>query len=67
MVPTAAVSGWYFAHPDAKYFGVAKIERDHVADYAARKGMSLRRWNTGWRPTLNYDADATERAAVTAA
>lgn len=67
MVPTAAVSGWYFAHPDAKYFGVAKIERDQVADYAARKGMSLTEMERWLAPNLNYDPDAADRAAVTAA
>ncbi len=67
MVPTAAVSGWYFAHPDAKYFGVAKIERDQVADYAARKGMSLSEMERWLAPNLNYDPDAADRAAVTAA
>lgn len=41
MFPTAAVSGLYFAHPDAHYFGVGKIQKDQVADYAARKNMSL--------------------------
>ena len=41
MWPGAAVSGWYFAHPDAKYFAVAKIDRDQVQNYAARKGWDL--------------------------
>jgi 5-methyltetrahydrofolate--homocysteine methyltransferase len=41
MVPTAAVSGLYLAHPDARYFAVGKIGRDQVADYAARKGESI--------------------------
>ena len=41
MVPTAAVSGLYFAHPESKYFGLGKIERDQVQDYAKRKGMSI--------------------------
>jgi 5-methyltetrahydrofolate--homocysteine methyltransferase len=39
MTPTAAVAGWYFSHPEARYFGVGKIGRDQVADYARRKGM----------------------------
>ena len=38
MLPTAAVSGFYFAHPDAQYFAVGKIEQDQVQDYAKRKG-----------------------------
>lgn len=41
MWPGAAVSGWYFAHPDAKYFAVAKIDHDQVQNYAARKGWDL--------------------------
>ncbi len=41
MLPTAAVSGWYFSHPESKYFGVGKINRDQVEDYARRKGMTL--------------------------
>src|SRR6185369_4936880 len=38
MLPTAAVSGFYFAHPEARYFAVGKIERDQIEDYARRKG-----------------------------
>ncbi len=41
MHPASSVSGWYFGHPDAKYFAVGKLERDQVADYAARKAMPL--------------------------
>lgn len=41
MFPAASVSGWYFAHPEAKYFGVGKINKDQVTDYAVRKGMSV--------------------------
>ncbi len=47
MEPAAAVSGWYFAHPDARYFGVGKIGEDQLESIAARKGMALdemRRW-----------------------
>jgi 5-methyltetrahydrofolate--homocysteine methyltransferase len=47
MLPTAAVSGLYFAHPKSHYFGIGKIQKDQVADYAKRKGMSLQeteRW-----------------------
>lgn len=47
MYPTAAVSGWYFSHPDSKYFGVGKISKDQVQDYAKRKVMtteSVERW-----------------------
>ena len=58
MVPTAAVSGWYFAHPQAHYFSVGKIGRDQLEDYAHRKGLSrtiMERWLT---PNLGYEADA---------
>lgn len=41
MLPTASVSGWYFAHPDSRYFGVAKISQEQVEDYATRKGISI--------------------------
>ncbi len=41
MLPTASVSGWYFAHPEARYFGVAKINQEQVEDYAKRKGVSI--------------------------
>ncbi|HYE51521.1 MAG TPA: vitamin B12 dependent-methionine synthase activation domain-containing protein, partial [Azospirillaceae bacterium] len=67
MYPTAAVSGFYFAHPEAKYFGVGKIERDQVADYARRKGMDLATMERWLMPNLNYDPEAENRAAVAAA
>ena len=41
MYPTAAVSGFYFSHPESKYFGLGKITKEQVEDYAIRKGMSL--------------------------
>ena len=41
MMPTAAVSGFYFSHPQSQYFAVGKIDKDQVADYAARKGWDL--------------------------
>jgi 5-methyltetrahydrofolate--homocysteine methyltransferase len=56
MFPTAAVSGWYFGHPDAAYFGLGKIERDQVEDYARRKGMSLHEMERWLLPNLNYEA-----------
>ncbi|EIJ41550.1 5-methyltetrahydrofolate--homocysteine methyltransferase [Beggiatoa alba B18LD] len=55
MYPTAAVSGWYFSHPDARYFGVGKIERDQVANYAERKGMSLEIAEKWLAPNLGYE------------
>ncbi|MCP4414455.1 MAG: methionine synthase, partial [Gammaproteobacteria bacterium] len=41
MTPTAAVSGWYFSHPEAGYFGVGKVGKDQIHDYAGRKGMTV--------------------------
>ena len=55
MYPAAAVSGFYFSHPDSKYFGLGKIEKDQVEDYARRKGMSLQEIEKWLSPTLSYD------------
>ncbi len=55
MLPTAAVSGWYFWRPESAYFGVGKIERDQVEDYARRKGMDLATAERWLAPNLNYD------------
>ncbi len=52
MYPASSVSGWYFAHPDSKYFGVGKIEKDQLEDYAKRKGMSLDEATRWLRPIL---------------
>jgi len=54
MLPTAAVSGFYFSHPQSRYFAVGKIERDQVADYAHRKGMDLATAERWLAPNLNY-------------
>jgi 5-methyltetrahydrofolate--homocysteine methyltransferase len=56
MYPASTVSGWYFANPESKYFGVGKIEKDQVMDYAARKGMPLEEVERWLRPVLEYDA-----------
>jgi 5-methyltetrahydrofolate--homocysteine methyltransferase len=55
MLPTAAVSGWYFAHPDSHYFAVGKIDRDQVQDYARRKGMDIATVQRWLGPNLGYD------------
>jgi 5-methyltetrahydrofolate--homocysteine methyltransferase len=56
MLPAASVSGWYFSHPDAKYFGVGKIAKDQVEDYARRIGKSLSYTERWLAPVLNYEA-----------
>ena len=53
MYPTAAVSGYYFAHPEAKYFGLAKIDRDQIADYATRRGIPLAEAERWLNPLIN--------------
>ena len=55
MTPTAAVSGWYFWHPQARYFGVGKIGRDQVEDYARRKGMTVADAERWLAPNLGYE------------
>jgi 5-methyltetrahydrofolate--homocysteine methyltransferase len=54
MLPAASVSGYYFWHPQSQYFGVGKIERDQVEDYAARKGMDLASVERWLSPNLSY-------------
>jgi 5-methyltetrahydrofolate--homocysteine methyltransferase len=54
MWPGSSVSGLYFSHPESFYFGVGKIERDQVEDYAARKGMSVAETERWLAPVLNY-------------
>ncbi|MDJ0275835.1 methionine synthase [Sphingomonas sp. 2R-10] len=53
MLPTAAVSGFYFGHPDSAYFGVARIGRDQLEDYATRRGVSLEQAERWLRPNLD--------------
>ena len=55
MSPGASVSGWYFSHPEARYFGVGRIERDQVEDYALRKGWSVDEAERWLAPNLNYE------------
>jgi 5-methyltetrahydrofolate--homocysteine methyltransferase len=64
MWPGASVSGLYFSHPEAHYFGVGKIERDQVEDYAARKGWSVQETERWLAPILNYDPLALAREAA---
>jgi 5-methyltetrahydrofolate--homocysteine methyltransferase len=62
MFPTAAVSGFYFSHPEARYFGVGQIDRDQVASYAHRKGWSLAEAERWLAPNLGYDPEVGETA-----
>ena len=64
MWPAAAVSGLYFSHPDARYFGVGKIGRDQVADYAARKGWTIEEVERWLGPILSYDPKQLANAAA---
>jgi 5-methyltetrahydrofolate--homocysteine methyltransferase len=62
MYPTAAVSGFYFSHPSARYFAVGKIDRDQVEDYARRKGWSLAQAERWLAPNLGYEPRDSEAA-----
>ncbi len=64
MWPGAAVCGLYFSHPESHYFGVGKIERDQVEDYAKRKGWSIAETEKWLAPVLNYDPLAAARTAA---
>jgi 5-methyltetrahydrofolate--homocysteine methyltransferase len=64
MWPGSSVSGLYFSHPEAHYFGVAKVERDQVEDYAMRKGMSIADVEHWLAPILNYDPRSVTAAAA---
>lgn len=62
MLPTAAVSGWYFSHEQAKYFPLGQINRDQVEDYARRKGLSFRDAARWLAPNLGFDPDSVDAA-----
>ena len=64
MSPASSVSGWYFGHPDASYFGLGRIGRDQVGDYAARKGWTLSEAERWLAPNLDYDPGAATEAAA---
>jgi 5-methyltetrahydrofolate--homocysteine methyltransferase len=57
MTPAASVSGWYFASPEARYFGVGRLGRDQVEDYAARKGWTIDEAEQWLSPNLGYDPE----------
>ena len=60
MLPTAAVSGWYFSHPQAEYFNTGKIEKDQVESLAQRKGWSVQEIERWMSPVLAYEPGASE-------
>jgi 5-methyltetrahydrofolate--homocysteine methyltransferase len=55
MLPASSVSGYYFSHPQSRYFGTGKIEKDQVMDYAKRKGMDIKSAEKWLSPILGYD------------
>jgi 5-methyltetrahydrofolate--homocysteine methyltransferase len=64
MWPGAAVSGLYFSHPESAYFGVGRIDRDQIEDYARRKGWRVEEAEKWLAPILSYDPAAIPRAAA---
>jgi 5-methyltetrahydrofolate--homocysteine methyltransferase len=62
MSPGAAISGYYFSHPDSRYFGVAEIGRDQARDYAERKGWTLEEAEKWLSPNLGYDPEAGQKS-----
>ena len=60
MWPAASVCGWLFAHPKARYFGVGKIGKDQVIDYAHRKGVDLQAMEQLLKPNLGYTSGVNE-------
>lgn len=56
MYPAASVSGWYFSHPESRYFGIGRIARDQVEDYAKRKGMTVEEAEKWLSPVLGYES-----------
>jgi 5-methyltetrahydrofolate--homocysteine methyltransferase len=64
MWPAAAVSGWYFSHPESQYFAVGKIAPDQVADYARRAGVELQVAEQNLAPNLGYTDDAEKDRRV---
>jgi 5-methyltetrahydrofolate--homocysteine methyltransferase len=58
MLPASSICGYYFAHPEARYFAVGKIGRDQVADYGLRKQMDLQTMERWLAPNLTYEPEA---------
>jgi len=66
MLPGAAVSGLYFSHPESRYFGIGRIDRDQAEDYARRKNVSLEEVERWLAPNLGYDPAKTDTPLVAA-
>jgi 5-methyltetrahydrofolate--homocysteine methyltransferase len=64
MWPGASVSGFYFSHPESAYFGVGRIDRDQVEDYAKRKGWTVAMCEKWLAPNLSYDPARLPREAA---
>jgi 5-methyltetrahydrofolate--homocysteine methyltransferase len=67
MLPTAAVSGFYFSHPQSQYFATGKVDRDQVQDYARRKGMRLEEVERWLAPVLSYEPEGAPATVPVAA
>jgi 5-methyltetrahydrofolate--homocysteine methyltransferase len=63
MTPPAAVCGLYFSHPASHYFGVGRIEKDQVQDYARRKGWTVEEAERWLSPILNYEPERPRKVA----
>jgi 5-methyltetrahydrofolate--homocysteine methyltransferase len=57
MMPAASVSGWYFSHPDSRYFVVGRVSKEQAGDYARRKGVSLAQAERWLASNLDYDPE----------
>jgi 5-methyltetrahydrofolate--homocysteine methyltransferase len=64
MYPASSVSGFYFSHPQSRYFAVGKVDRDQMTDYARRKAMPLAELERWLGPVLAYEPQAAEEATV---
>ena len=63
MWPASSVSGWYFSHPESRYFGVGKIGRDQVTDYAVRRDMDIQAAEKWLAPNLAYEPESNNGVA----
>jgi hypothetical protein len=63
MYPGAAVSGWYFSHPESRYINIGRVDKDQLADYARRKQMPLSEMERWLAPNLGYEPDVAGAGA----